>query len=327
MIIYVYSKFSPLSVELFGDMKKIPDVTFLCIDSPKIRKLITQSQKLKIQYVPSIIEIAGAQANLYEGSKAQEWVADIIQQLSALNGRQHQSGFREQPSYNTQQPRYTQQHPPPSQASQAYQGVTDVRNLPPEDDDPERLTALRPPSQNPLYAHQGQHGKQASQEPYVPTTLLARQQRDDGGQLPQQSNQPLVLTRAPIAASANPTEFDRLSLDQKRAAMLGEPTGASGGDIPSYAPSRGGSSVKDLAAQMASERDDLDLTPAELGRRMMEQQSQGIVSPGGVLVPGSSGPPPGGYGTTGPSKGSIGRAYPANRRANASRIPNLEEIQ
>jgi hypothetical protein len=326
MIIYVYSKFSPLSVELFGDVKKIPDVTFLCIDSPKIRKLITQSQKLKIQYVPSIIEISGAQANLYEGSKAQEWVNDILQQLMALNSRQAPPPYAQQPRYAP-----PAQGPVQGPSQGPSQGVTDVRNLPPEDDDPERLTALRPPgpSQNPLYATRGPQGAQGQgPQPYVPTTLLARQPREDGSQAQQQpSSQPLVLTRAPIAASVNPTEFDRLSLDQKRAAMLGESTGGGGGEMPSYAPSRGGSSVKDLAAQMASERDDLDLTPAELGRRMMEQQSQGIVSPSGHLVPGSSGPPPGGYGTTGPSKGAMGRAYPANRRANASRIPNLEEIQ
>lgn len=308
MIFYLFSRYSSLSIELIGDVKKIPDVYPLCIDTPKVRKAVLGSTKIKISYVPAILEITDGNATLYEGIKAKEWIFDILSQLQQMSQQASHPA-----SHQMRPPPPHMRGPPPPQHNPSS-GVTDIRNLPPEEDDQERYLARRPPG--------GPPPNDPRVQPYVPTTLMPKQQerQADPSQLSQPA-QPLVLTRAPIAATINPTEFDTLTLAQKRAAMLGESTGGE----PRPQSSRG-DALKEAAARMAAEREDLDLSPAELGRRMAEQQSQGVISQG--LVPGGSGPPPGGYGPGlgNHNPGSVGRAFPASRKG-GGRVPSLEEIQ
>jgi len=272
MLVFLYSKFSAKSIELIGLAKKIPEMGVLCVDSKKIRNLLLASPQIKVTEVPAVIEITNGVAKVYQGAKAGEWVSDVLSQLESMRSRGMEDqyaqrrappGYRPDEGYGPppgppgppgppQRPPGPQQRPPPPPMQRGQPPPTRVEDLPPDDGEDE-------PSQNPLYRTDPnlpvppRPPTQPGQ--YVPQTLLPKEKR------------PPQLTSAPIPTGQS-TEFDGMSLAQKRAAMLGEGNGAQTEMKPR---STGMDLIKEAATRMAEEREDLDLTPQEMAMRSMAQ--------------------------------------------------------
>ena len=81
--VLIYSKYSPLSKELFDKINKSP-ISFsylqlLCVDNKKIRDRVKENNQLNIRGLPTILLVfPDGRVEKYEGSIAIDWIDQII---------------------------------------------------------------------------------------------------------------------------------------------------------------------------------------------------------------------------------------------------------
>jgi hypothetical protein len=91
-VIILYSKYSSNSKKLLNVISEYSLPQFLsipfreyCIDNKEVRKMVTESKKLTVSFVPVILLFyVNGYVEKYEGEKAFEWVGEIVNKIQFL---------------------------------------------------------------------------------------------------------------------------------------------------------------------------------------------------------------------------------------------------
>lgn len=96
MYILLYSKYSRSCLRLLDNVDEInrmtstPMVQLVCIDNKQTRKQILSSKAIDISKVPCLLILNDTTVEKYDGEKAFEWVAEVIQKLKVQSQSQPQ---------------------------------------------------------------------------------------------------------------------------------------------------------------------------------------------------------------------------------------------